>query len=98
MIERPVRGKGLRRPDSNRRYAAYETAALPLGYSAVGWENGMASRCCPGRARIWSPRRASWRPPCLVIWKMERSAGLAPAFPEWKSGILLLDDDRFLKK
>lgn len=34
MIERPVE-KGLRRPDSNRRYAAYETAALPLGYSAV---------------------------------------------------------------
>lgn len=25
---------------------------------------------------------------------MVRSAGLAPAFPEWKSGVLLLDDDR----
>lgn len=25
----------LRRPDSNRRCAAYETAALPLGYSAI---------------------------------------------------------------
>jgi hypothetical protein len=30
-------------------------------------------------------------------WKMVRSAGLAPAFPEWKSGILLLDDDRIVK-
>lgn len=29
----------LRRPDSNRRYAAYETAALPLGYSADDGEN-----------------------------------------------------------
>jgi hypothetical protein len=29
----------LRRPDSNRRYAAYETAALPLGYSALYKEN-----------------------------------------------------------
>ena len=28
---------------------------------------------------------------------MVRSAGLAPAFPEWKSGILLLDDDRIVK-
>ena len=29
--------------------------------------------------------------------KMVRPAGLAPAFPEWKSGILLLDDDRIVK-
>jgi hypothetical protein len=28
---------------------------------------------------------------------MERSAGLAPAFPDWKSGILLLDDDCIVK-
>lgn len=28
---------------------------------------------------------------------MERPAGLAPAFPDWKSGILLLDDDRIVK-
>jgi len=28
---------------------------------------------------------------------MVRPAGLAPAFPEWKSGILLLDDDRIVK-
>lgn len=34
-------------------------------------------------------------PAMSCIWKMERSAGLAPAFLEWKSGILLLDDDRF---
>lgn len=39
--------KWLRRPDSNRRYAAYETAALPLGYSAVDGEK-LARR--PGAA------------------------------------------------
>ena len=38
MIERPVE-KWLRRPDSNRRYAAYETASLPLGYSAIVGKN-----------------------------------------------------------
>jgi hypothetical protein len=27
---------------------------------------------------------------------MERPAGLAPAFPDWKSGILLLEDDRIV--
>ena len=32
----------------------------------------------------------------LMIWKMVRPAGLAPAFPDWKSGILLLDDDRMI--
>ena len=26
-----------------------------------------------------------------------RPAGLAPAFPDWKPGILLLDDDRIVK-
>ena len=31
-----------------------------------------------------------------MIGKLERPAGLAPAFPDWKSGILLLDDDRFV--
>ncbi len=65
--------KWLRRPDSNRRYAAYETAALPLGYSAVIGKN------------------------VIIDGKMVRPAGLAPAFPEWKSGILLLDDDRIMK-
>ena len=33
----------------------------------------------------------------VVIGKMVRPAGLAPAFPDWKSGILLLDDDRIVK-
>jgi hypothetical protein len=33
----------------------------------------------------------------LFMGKLVRSAGLAPAFPEWKSGILLLDDDRIVK-
>ena len=28
------------------------------------------------------------------FWKMVRSAGIAPASPDWHSGILLLDDDR----
>jgi hypothetical protein len=28
---------------------------------------------------------------------MVRPAGIAPAFPDWKSGILLLDDDRVIK-
>jgi hypothetical protein len=27
-------------------------------------------------------------------WKMERPAGIAPASPEWRSGVLLLDDGR----
>jgi hypothetical protein len=30
--------------------------------------------------------------------KMVRPVGLAPAFPDWKSGILLLDDDRIVIK
>jgi hypothetical protein len=30
----------------------------------------------------------------VVYLKVERSAGIAPASPEWRSGILLLDDDR----
>ena len=36
---RAISEKWLRRPDSNRRCAAYETAALPLGYSAFVWKN-----------------------------------------------------------
>ena len=42
--------KWLRRPDSNRRYAAYETAALPLGYSAVDGVNGWMMARRPGAA------------------------------------------------
>lgn len=30
----------------------------------------------------------------VVVFEMERSAGIAPASPEWRSGILLLNDDR----
>lgn len=44
---RAISENWLRRPDSNRRYAAYETAALPLGYSAVDGEK-LARR--PGAA------------------------------------------------
>jgi hypothetical protein len=29
-----------------------------------------------------------------LMKKMERSAGLAPASPDWRTGILLLNDDR----
>ncbi len=57
---RAFSGNWLRRPDSIRRYAAYETAALPLGYSAIyKGKIGTASRCCPGPARFWRPRCAS---------------------------------------
>ncbi len=44
--------------------------------------------------RGWSPLRSLSR---RVSGKMVRPAGLAPAFPDWKSGILLLDDDRIVK-
>src|SRR5437867_3736362 len=33
-----------------------------------------------------------------VVKKVERSAGIAPASPEWRSGILLLNDDRNRKR
>ena len=33
-----------------------------------------------------------------VLKKMVRSAGLAPASPDWHSGILLLDDDRIERR
>ena len=57
----------------------------PLG------DNGTALRCRPGPAEFWRLCCASWRSPCR---KMVRSAGVAPASPDWHTGILLLNDDR----
>lgn len=61
-------------------------------------EFGTASRCCPGHTEIWTLRCASWRPPRSLLLvrtkKLERPAGIAPASPEWRSGVLLLDDGR----
>ena len=36
--------------------------------------------------------------PAVLYLKVERSAGLAPASSEWRSGILLLDDDRKMRR
>ena len=49
-------GKWLRRPDSNRRYAAYETAALPLGYSAV-YKGKLGERIVGFSRRVNGTRR-----------------------------------------
>ena len=90
---------GLRRPDSNRRYAAYETAALPLGYSAV-YKEKLARRpgAAPDLQGFGNLAAQAGARRVLNAEKMVRPAGLAPAFPDWKSGILLLDDDRIVKK
>jgi hypothetical protein len=83
----------LRRPDSNRRYAAYETAALPLGYSAVFWK-WMARR--PGAApdkRGFGDLAALLAHVAFVENEI-RPAGIAPASPGWHPGILLLNDGR----
>ena len=61
----------------------------PLG------DNGTALRCRPGPAEFWRLCCASWRSPCR---KMVRSAGVAPASPDWHTGILLLNDDRVTQR
>lgn len=54
-------------------------------------ESGTPSECCPQEGRIWNPA-------CMlmpgVTEKMERSAGVAPASSDWRTDILLLNDDR----
>lgn len=80
--------------DSNPRMEAYEASALDR-LATLRQKNGTASRCCPERSEFWRLARASWRPPFDFIFKkFIRSAGIAPASPDWHSGILLLNDDR----
>ena len=55
----------LRRPDSNRRYAAYETAALPLGYPAIDEKNW---RDVPVLPRTRKALDASLRKLTTVAW------------------------------
>jgi hypothetical protein len=79
-----------------RSLTAYEAAAFPLGYPAVFSENGKQWHGVPVLPRTRKVLEAllrCWRPPySLLSWV--RSAGLAPASPDWHSGILLLNDDR----
>ena len=58
--------------------------------------NGCGSRIRTGDTRRMKPLPCHLATP-LLLGEMERSAGLAPAFPDWKSEILLLDDDRIVK-
>lgn len=65
------------------------------------FENGTPPPCCPERAGIWTPCCACWRAARVVVRRrmqssatMVRPAGVAPASPDWHTGILLLNDDR----
>ena len=57
-------------------------------------------RLIKGQRPVLPRARGVWRlcsqggPLCVEIEEMVRSAGLAPASPDWHSGILLLNDDR----
>ena len=67
---------------------AYEAVALPLGDPAV---LKVAQRL--GAA----PSQRSFGD-SAVLKKMVRPAGIAPASPDWHSGILLLNDDREMRR
>jgi hypothetical protein len=62
----------LRRPDSNRRYAAYETAAIPLGYSAVDGENWHGVPVLP---RTRKDLETSLRKLTPAVWCDEKWSG-----------------------
>ena len=76
-------GKWLRRPDSNRRYAAYETAALPLGYSAVIGKLARRPGAAPGWRGFGDLAAQAGARRVVNSGKRVRPAGIAPAFPQW---------------
>jgi hypothetical protein len=77
---------------------AHRRLMRPLPYllatPQLEMKSGTASRCCPELVRFWRPNCAGWRPPRCRLGKVVRSAGIAPASPDWHSGILLLNDER----
>ena len=76
---------------------AYEAGAFPLGDSAV-WEKRKWHDVpvLPRSRKVLEALLRKLAPAALIEMKIEmvRTAGLAPASPDWQTGILLLNDDR----
>lgn len=85
-------GGRIRTGDTRRMKPLPYHLATPLLF----WKNWHGVPVLP---RIRKGLESSLRKltPAVCHIKMERPAGLAPAFPDWKSEVLLLDDDRFVK-